>query len=112
MIYFIAMCFHLVLHFSVPLLVALIFFRKNLKAAYLIMIATMLVDLDHLLADPIYDPERCSIGFHPLHSLPAIVAYLGLTLVPKMRLVGIGLLIHMILDSIDCYRTNGIWFLY
>ena len=35
----------------------------------------MLVDLDHLLADPIYDPERCSIGFHPLHSIPAIVVY-------------------------------------
>ena len=28
---------------------------------------TMMVDLDHLIADPIFDPQRC-IGFHPLHS--------------------------------------------
>ena len=34
------------------------------------MMATMLVDLDHLFADPIYDPDRCSIGFHPLHQYP------------------------------------------
>ena len=31
------------------------------------MLATMVVDLDHLLADPILDPQRCGIGFHPLH---------------------------------------------
>ena len=36
----------------------------------------MFVDLDHLLANPIYDPCRCSIGFHPLHNYFAIVIYL------------------------------------
>jgi hypothetical protein len=41
------------------------------------MALTIIVDLDHLLADPIYDPNRCSIGFHPLHSYPAIVIYLA-----------------------------------
>ena len=36
--------------------------------------ATMLVDLDHLLATPLYNPDRCSLGFHPLHTtLPIIV---------------------------------------
>ena len=58
---------HIGLHFIVPLLVAYLFFTKNWKFAFLIMIATMVVDLDHLLADPIYSPTRCSIGFHPLH---------------------------------------------
>jgi len=96
------MIFHLILHFLVPLLVALIFFRGNLKAAYLIMIATMVVDVDHLLASPIYDPARCSIGFHPLHSIPAILFYFLISLIPKLRIIGIGLLIHMALDGIDC----------
>lgn len=65
---------HILLHFAVPLLVALAFYRDRWKNATLIMVATMLVDLDHLLADPIYDPQRCSIGFHPLHTILAILA--------------------------------------
>ena len=72
--------------------------------------STMLVDLDHLLANPIYDPTRCSIGFHPLHTEIPIFIYLLLSFFPKTRLIGLGLLIHMALDSIDCQFTNGIWF--
>jgi hypothetical protein len=93
---------HLILHVLVPLVVALIFFRGEWKKAWLIMLATMLVDLDHLLADPIYDPDRCSIGYHPLHSYPAIAVYLLLTIPRKTRLVGLGLVIHMALDAVDC----------
>jgi hypothetical protein len=93
---------HLGLHAAVPGGVALLFFRPSWKRAWLIMFSTMLVDLDHLLADPIYDPQRCGIGFHPLHSYPAIAAY-TLFLVPKMtRLVALGLVIHMALDALDC----------
>ena len=70
-----------------------------------------------LVADPIYDAERCSIGFHPLHSAPAIIAYVLLFAVPLKRrgqdatrrdllrnahLAGLGLLIHMALDGLDC----------
>jgi hypothetical protein len=93
---------HLVLHVAVPGAVAFLFFRSRWRRAWLIMLATMLVDLDHLLADPIYDPGRCSIGFHPLHSYPAIAVYVLLTLPPKTRLVGVGLVIHMALDGLDC----------
>jgi len=74
------------------------------------MMATMLVDLDHLLATPLYDPGRCSIGFHPLHNLVPVIVYGVFCLIPKLRYVGIGLVIHMALDSIDCQLTNGIWF--
>lgn len=95
--------FHIALHFIVPALVAFIFYKKEYTKAFLIMISTMAVDLDHLLADPIYDPNRCSIGFHPLHSYPAIAVYFIMLLFPKARLVGIGLLIHMLLDYTDCY---------
>lgn len=59
--------------------------------------------LDHLLADPIYAPNRCSIGFHPLHTAPAIAVYAGLCVPKKTRLFGIGLLIHIVLDAIDCW---------
>ena len=103
------MGFHLTLHFIVPLIVALIFFRKKVKVAYLILIATMLVDLDHLLVSPIFDPDRCSIGFHLLHGTPAIIVFSALTLIPKMRLIGVGLVIHMLLDGLDCYFRLGVW---
>ena len=49
---------HVALHFLVPLAVAASCFSKRPVSAYLILIATMLVDLDHLIADPIYDPDR------------------------------------------------------
>lgn len=74
------------------------------------MVATMIVDLDHLMADPIYDPGRCSIGFHPLHGFLPLAVYLALCFIPKLRYMGIGLVIHMALDSIDCQITNGVWF--
>jgi len=70
--------------------------------AWLIMVATNLVDLDHLLADPIFDPDRCSIGYHPLHSWPAQLVWVGLAVWRPSRLIGVGLLIHMLLDAIDC----------
>jgi hypothetical protein len=110
---------HIVLHFIVPLMLAAAFYRDRWARAVLIMLATMLVDLDHLRADPIYDPERCSIGFHPLHTMPAILIYGLLFLVPlrwrrngvaptrshmaeALHLAGLGLLVHMALDWIDC----------
>ena len=66
------------------------------------MVATMIVDLDHLLANPVYDPNRCSINFHPLHSYTAIFLYIILTAFPKSRLIGLGLLLHMGIDLTDC----------
>lgn len=100
---------HIALHFLVPGIVAAMFFRKIWLLAYLVMVATMLVDLDHLLAVPVYDPSRCSIGFHPLHQPVFIILYLMLCFVPKTRLVGLGLIVHMLLDTIDCQLTNGVW---
>ena len=92
-----------------PALLATAFFRQRWVFCYGVMMATMLVDLDHLLADPVYDSGRCSIGFHPLHEPVMIGAYLLLTGPRKTRFVGIGLLIHMALDSIDCQLTGGVW---
>jgi hypothetical protein len=58
----------------------------------------MAVDLDHFLANPVFDSLRCSIGFHPLHSYQAIAAYLLMLALLQLRFVAIGLLIHMGLD--------------
>ena len=94
---------HLALHFIAPLLVAFLFFSENLKLSYLVMMLTMLVDLDHLLASPIYDANRCSIGFHPLHQYWFIAIYLVMSFFSKTRLIGVGLIIHMSLDALDCF---------
>lgn len=95
---------HYSLHFIVPAIIAYIFFKKYWKQAWLIMLATMLVDLDHLLAYPIFDPTRCSIGFHPLHSIYAIIIYGLLIIIPHKytKIIGVGLLFHMLTDWIDC----------
>ena len=93
---------HYGLHFLFPSIIALVFFKNKWKKTYLIMLTTMLVDLDHLLANPIFDPNRCSIGFHFLHSYYAILIYVTLLLFPKSRIVAIGLLLHMLTDYLDC----------
>lgn len=100
---------HLALHFIVPALLSGLFFRPRWKTAFACMMATMIVDLDHLLADPVYDPGRCSIGFHVLHQPWLIAGYVGLCFVPKTRLIGLGLTVHMALDAVDCRMTSGVW---
>ncbi|MCL5130435.1 DUF6122 family protein [Algibacter sp. L4_22] len=89
-------------HFLLPLAVALIWFKPNWKTAYFIMICGMLIDLDHLLATPVFDPNRCSINFHPLHTYYALAVYILLLFFKKTRLVGLGLVIHIIADVVDC----------
>ncbi len=94
---------HYFIHLGFPFFIAFFFFNKNWKITYFILLATMLVDLDHLLADPIFQANRCSIGFHYLHSYYAIAFYCILLFLKKpFRIIGIGLLLHMFTDLIDC----------
>jgi len=90
------------MHFLIPGVIAYVFFRKNWEKVWIIFILTMLVDLDHLVASPIFDPTRCSINYHPLHSYYAIFIYIALLIPSKTRVIAIGILFHMIADSIDC----------
>ena len=95
---------HYSLHLLLPLIIAILFFKKEWKKVYVIMILTMLVDLDHLLADPIYQADRCSINFHPLHSYYAIALYFIMSFFRKpFNIIGIGLVLHMIADFTDCF---------
>jgi len=93
---------HYGIHFIVPVIVALLFFKKQWKYALGIMLLAMLIDLDHLLATPIFAPNRCSINFHPLHSYYAIIVYIALLIPKKTRIIGLGLVIHIIADFTDC----------
>lgn len=93
---------HIALHAIVPAAIARGAYRKRWRSAFVVMFVANLIDLDHLLANPMYDANRCSVGFHPLHSPIAIVVYVALLLVPKVRLFALGALIHVALDGIDC----------
>ena len=109
---------HYSLHLLFPGLLAWVFFRDHWKRAWLVMLATMLVDLDHIYAcktflatnswwhfldcPDLFVADRCSIGFHPLHTRWAMGAYALMLFIPKVRIAGIGLLWHMITDWQDC----------
>lgn len=124
---------HLVLHVLLPLLVAVVYvmwaagrgkheLKRHFVWAFALMMVTMAVDIDHLLAVPIYAPNRCSILFHPLHTVWPMVVY-GLMLLWPLLLrissrtiqkrdaviawLGAGLVIHMVLDALDCLWMKG-----
>lgn len=99
-----SLIFHYCLHIFLPLIISNFFFKKDWKKVYVIMLLTMVVDLDHLLANPIYQADRCSINFHPLHSYYAIAVYFIMSFLKRpFNIIGIGLVLHMIADFTDCF---------
>jgi hypothetical protein len=42
------------------------------------------------------------VSTHILHRWPAQILYLLLAVLPRTRLVGLGLVIHVLLDALDC----------
>jgi len=93
---------HYGIHFIVPIAIGLLFFRQNRLKVILILLAGILIDVDHFWANPIFDPERCSIGFHFLHSYWAIAVYFGMLFFKKTRIFGLALVIHILADVTDC----------
>ena len=93
---------HYGVHFGLPLIIAFVFFKGRRIKVAMILLAGILLDLDHLLADPIFDVGRCSIGYHPLHSLWAILGYCLLPFFRATRILGLALLIHILADTLDC----------
>jgi hypothetical protein len=105
---------HYGLHIIFPVFIALIFYKADWKKTYFIFLCTMLVDLDHLFANPIFDPNRCSIGFHFLHSY-YVIAFYFLLLFHRhkiVKIVAVGLLFHMATDYQDCLINSYIQTLY
>ena len=60
---------HIILHFLVPFIVAKTAWKEQWLWPFIIMALTLVIDFDHFLAEPVFDPNRCSLGFHPLHKL-------------------------------------------
>ena len=96
---------HIILHFLVPFIVAKTAWKEQWLWPFIIMSLTLVIDFDHFLAEPVFDPNRCSLGFHPLHSWPAIGIYLVSLFSHRLRIIAIGLLIHLALDGTDCFWT-------
>ncbi|MEM6515473.1 MAG: DUF6122 family protein [Bacteroidota bacterium] len=97
---------HYGIHFLLPLALAFLIYKPKWIKAYLIMLCGLLIDLDHVLATPIFDANRCSINFHPLHSYYAIAIYMFLLFPKKTRILGIGLIVHILADTADCLLMN------
>jgi hypothetical protein len=93
---------HLAMHVLVPGLLARLLWEDNWKKAWLIMLAAMLIDVDHLFATPVYAAGRCSISAHPLHGAIPAAIYLLMLFPARLRVLGLGLLVHLALDGIDC----------
>ncbi len=94
---------HYGLHFIVPVIIVYFYRSKHWKKNGLLVLSTMLIDIDHLFASPIYDANRCSVHFHFLHSFPVIYLYFVLLIPNKTRVFAFGLLFHILTDIIDCF---------
>ena len=97
-------------HWIAPFLIAAIIWRGDWMRAGLVFAAANLIDLDHLLADPIFDPNRCSIGFHILHDWGAALAYFVMLVIPRWwaRAFGVGALWHLAVDYGDCVMQTSL----
>lgn len=82
-------------------------FKKDKKLFFYLCLSIFgsnLIDLDHLLSSPIYDPTRCSINNHILHSWYIFPVWIiGLFFRNKfVRYFCLGVILHLFLDFIDC----------
>ncbi|WP_425629301.1 DUF6122 family protein [Cellulophaga lytica] len=100
-------CLHYGIHFLVPIAIGYFFYKEQRLRAIIILLAAILIDLDHLLATPIFEANRCSINFHPLHTYRAMAVYISFLFFKKTRIFGIALLLHMLADIVDCLFINS-----
>lgn len=91
-------------HWLVPFAIGWLIWRERWWQAGLVIASANLIDLDHLLADPIFDPNRCSVGFHLLHGWEAALVYLAMLAIPRwwVRGMAVGALWHLTVDWGDC----------
>ncbi|HEY4486242.1 MAG TPA: DUF6122 family protein [Candidatus Paceibacterota bacterium] len=66
----------------------------------MLLVGSNLIDLDHLLTRPIYDPKRNSFTSHPLHKHWMLVSLASMVMlfIRPISFLGIGLLLHFFLD--------------
>ncbi|MEF2175361.1 MAG: DUF6122 family protein [Candidatus Absconditabacteria bacterium] len=95
---------HYSLHFIFPFAIAYLLFRDNWVIAGIIMVSTIIIDIDHLLAKPVFEINRCSIGFHPFHTFWALIVYILMLFIPswEIRAIAVGCILHFATDALDC----------
>jgi Family of unknown function (DUF6122) len=94
---------HYSMHFVVPLFIALLIDKNNYLKIFAILLSTMIMDVDHLFANPIFMANRCSINFHFMHHLYWLPIYISLIFFKgNFRIIGIGLSFHILTDFVDC----------
>ena len=91
-------------HIAVNLGVFLLLMQRNgLNPDYAdlsLLVGSNLIDLDHLLTRPVYDPKRNSFKTHVLHrnwKMGLFVSLLMLFIRPLLFL-GLGIMLHYFLD--------------
>lgn len=90
---------HIPFHFIIPLV--FYWYTKN-RAQLLQLEAANLIDFDHLFATTIFVADRCSLTTHFLHGKVAALVYIALTMPSATRWLGVGALIHLLLDLPAC----------
>jgi len=72
-----------------------------------LVLAANLIDLDHLLARPIFDPDRDSFKSHLLHKnwKPILLLCIFMLFYRPLVFLSIGIMIHYLLDILD----NKLW---
>ncbi len=90
---------HVPVHFILPLV---IFYYRRDRVELLLLEVANAIDLDHLLAATVFDPMRCSLTTHFLHSWQAALVYLVMCGIRPVRFFGIGALLHLAIDAPNC----------
>ncbi|HAE43005.1 MAG TPA: hypothetical protein DCG34_08840 [Clostridiales bacterium] len=90
----------ILVHIGLSLLVA--FFLGLSQRDMYYFVGANIIDIDHLLSDPVYDPTRNSFESHIIHHnwLPVSFVSVLLTLT-KYKWFGLGILFHFFLDWIS-----------
>ena len=90
---------HIPFHFILPYI---IFRFRGDRIEFVLLEVANGIDLDHLFAEVVFDPMRCSLTTHLLHSWEAAVFYLILCFVARVRALGYGALLHLLVDAPNC----------
>lgn len=73
---------------------------KSLNVFCQLLLAN-LIDLDHLLSQPMYDPLRCSLNNHLFHKTWLLPVY-ALGTLTRFRYFFLSLLGHLLVDYLGC----------
>lgn len=95
---------HIIFAIIAWIILSVISSNFNFLVLILFLVAN-LIDLDHLFANPIYDFNRKSIGFHVFHKKWLIALYFLFCFLPTpYSYFFMGLSLHILLDYLEWKR--------